>query len=166
MTFEYRKKPVVIEAFEFTQRIHDDVWYNEDGSEDTPDWFYEAMNVANLVTMKDSVTHLTTDSGVHAVQIGDWVIKGVEGELYPCSASVFAATYEAVVPEPTSSLPPHQQRVVVERAELYDKFDKLATFTHGDLFLTINADEQARLNEQLAIMKNYLNILDARIKAF
>lgn len=39
---------------------------------------------------------VTTNSGAQRVKRGDWIIRGYEGEFYPCPASVFDATYEAV----------------------------------------------------------------------
>lgn len=39
---------------------------------------------------------ITTLEGIHRGDVGDWIIKGVQGELYPCKPDIFAATYEAV----------------------------------------------------------------------
>ena len=41
------------------------------------------------------VTILTLE-GEHVGSIGDWIIQGVAGELYPCKPDIFQATYEAV----------------------------------------------------------------------
>lgn len=42
--------------------------------------------------------HLTiaTLEGVMRAEVGDWIIRGVKGELYPCKPDIFAATYEPV----------------------------------------------------------------------
>jgi len=61
---------------------------------------------------------------------------------------------------------PHQQRVVDERAELADKAVKLAGFLTGAIFASLPQEERARLGKQLYIMRDYLDILDERIKAF
>lgn len=46
----------------------------------------------------DGATHgmIRTNHGMTHVRIGDWIIKGVDGEIYPCSPRVFDATYEPV----------------------------------------------------------------------
>lgn len=63
---------------------------------------------------------------------------------------------------------PHQERVVAEKAELDSKIEKLHNFIHGlnTPFQSVDAWEQARLQEQLRIMNSYSDVLDRRIKAF
>ena len=61
---------------------------------------------------------------------------------------------------------PFQQRVVDEKAELDEKLAKLASFTTGDVFANLPADEQGRLNRQHSIMEDYSAILGERIAAF
>lgn len=39
---------------------------------------------------------IVTLEGIHRCDFGDWIIRGVKGELYPCKPDIFAATYEAV----------------------------------------------------------------------
>ena len=88
---KYRKKPVVIEAFEFRGGM---------APEDTPPWFREALrsDVVSLIEGDWCVT--TLESGKlapeHLIQEGDIVIQGVKGELYPCKPDIFAQTYELV----------------------------------------------------------------------
>lgn len=40
--------------------------------------------------------HIGTLEGVMAAAPGDWIIRGIKGEIYPCKPDIFAATYEAV----------------------------------------------------------------------
>lgn len=89
---KFRKKPVVIDAFEFQWGV----W---------PDWFNDAVNkgaVDIVGTCIDpsicDVYHakITTLEGVMIANKGDWVIKGVKGEIYPCKPDIFEATYERV----------------------------------------------------------------------
>jgi hypothetical protein len=48
--------------------------------------------------MPDDPHHyIKTLEGQMAVSNGDWIIKGVKGELYPCKPDIFAATYDPVV---------------------------------------------------------------------
>ena len=41
-------------------------------------------------------SHINTLEGRMTAQVGDWIIKGVAGEFYPCKPDIFEATYEAV----------------------------------------------------------------------
>lgn len=81
---KYRKKPVEIEAIQFTGSNWGEIEtfvpvgkYNEDGT-------------FNIVTLE----------GEHKCSIGDFVIQGVAGEFYPCKPDIFAATYEPADPTP------------------------------------------------------------------
>ena len=82
---KYRKKPVVIEAIQF------------DGSNDSANevlaWIghygHEARNTNGGVVIK-------TLEGDHLARPGDFIIKGVKDEFYPCKDEIFRATYEAV----------------------------------------------------------------------
>lgn len=65
-----------------------------------------------------------------------------------------------------STMRPHQQRVVDERAELDDKLSKLAGFFGTDLFATLPSAEQQRLRTQAVAMRTYSSILAERIAAF
>ena len=75
----YRKKPVVIEA-----------WRNVEGAVH-PDWL-QGPGVA----FAGDVVIISTLEGVQKANAGDWIIRGVKGELYPCKADIFEATYEPV----------------------------------------------------------------------
>lgn len=87
---KFRKKPVVIEAYEFQNRV---------GPDDRPKWLLVAveMGVVKFVNQKEGPPHLeiTTLEGVMRADPGDWIIKGVRGELYPCKPDIFEATYES-----------------------------------------------------------------------
>ncbi len=87
---KYRKKPVVIEAFQMTKAI----WRTNDG---WPQWACEAWDKdpsEGAIWCEGSKVYCGTLEGVHEITFDDWVIQGVEGEIYPCKPSVFAATYE------------------------------------------------------------------------
>lgn len=65
------------------------------------------------------------------------------------------------------SLPPHQQRVLVEKAELDERLAKLSEFiADNPLFATLPDDEQERLRDQNLVMTQYSDILAERIAAF
>jgi len=61
---------------------------------------------------------------------------------------------------------PHETRIVTEKNELDDKRQKLIAFIGGELYRTLDAVEQSRLNRQLEAMTLYANILGERIAAF
>ncbi|MCR4297532.1 MAG: hypothetical protein NUV75_02080 [Gallionella sp.] len=80
---QYRKKPVVIEARVVTRR----------GAEHTAKW------CNGLVSSLGGIDIETLEGIMHAA-IGDFVIRGVKGEFYPCKPDIFAATYEPVATDP------------------------------------------------------------------
>ena len=95
---KFRKKSVVIEAFQMTQE-------RRKSNVDWPNWLHEAWekerNVPgalfpNVPGTGDGKLCIYTLEGVHFVEWGDWIIQGVKGELYPCKPDIFEATYEAV----------------------------------------------------------------------
>lgn len=94
----WRKKPVVIEAVRVTAA--DFNGYNFDSSPFTavPLWLQEAINSGVVhVTPDDrdyAVWGLRTLEGTMLAMPGDWIIRGVKGELYPCKNDIFEATYE------------------------------------------------------------------------
>lgn len=89
---QFRKRPVVIEAV----RWGDDCTF---GGE-LPTWLRESIDsgpkIGGLMRMGDTV-HVFTLEGVMVANPGDWIIRGVKHELYPCKPDIFAATYEPVV---------------------------------------------------------------------
>lgn len=85
---KYRKKPVVIEAFQFDP---ESVVNKAAPSKDL------AWN-GQVYADKESPTGYSIDTleGKHEVTPGDFIITGVKGETYPCKPDIFALTYEAV----------------------------------------------------------------------
>lgn len=83
---KYRKKPVVIEAVQFT-----------DDSADTIIALQEFMQRDLRVSYAGAdnpVIKIETLEGVMEASIGDFIIKGVNGEFYPCKPDIFEKTYE------------------------------------------------------------------------
>ena len=86
---KYRKKPVVIEAVQW------------DGTTKSAEHVAEFMGRATgcLVDGQQYIVIATLEDGPdakHYASPGDWIIRGVKGEFYPCKPDIFAATYEAV----------------------------------------------------------------------
>ena len=78
----YRKKPVVIEAMEFTNDSKDQV-YNFISCNRYAD--YEGDNPAlRIQTLEGEIT----------ASLGDFIIKGIQGEFYPCKPDIFHKTYD------------------------------------------------------------------------
>ena len=76
---QYRKKPVVIEAFKWTV-------------DEVPVWWKELKGVTmNIDTM---TAYIPTLEGTMSAQKGDFIIQGVNGEVYPCKPDIFEKTYE------------------------------------------------------------------------
>lgn len=77
----FRKKPVVIEAVQWTGENRDEILGFAKGC-DRPAVFDEhGLTIPTL-------------EGTHFANVGDWIIKGVHGELYPCKPDIFSETYE------------------------------------------------------------------------
>jgi hypothetical protein len=91
---KYRKKPVVIEAHRFV----DGVW----AGNGVPEWYTEAF-MANRIMhhgeYRSPPTHATIETleGTMRADVGDWIIRGVKGEFYPCKSDIFEITYDKVV---------------------------------------------------------------------
>ena len=87
---KYRKKPVVIEAVKYEGRGN-----FEDS--DVPDWIWAAFESETLAsTAGTDPLMIKTMEGKLRVAPGDFIIQGVQGEIYPCKPDIFEATYEAV----------------------------------------------------------------------
>jgi hypothetical protein len=85
----YIKKPVIIEAIQ---------WLGEESFDELYK-FTDADNNYGIVGMKNGrgdIAQITTLEGVMDAQPGDFIIKGVQGELYPCKPDIFEKTYEKV----------------------------------------------------------------------
>ena len=82
----YRKKPVVIEA----------VKVNCDNRHKVAEWCggRAAEAAPSGVIYAPGVVAIDTLEGTMWAEAGDWIIKGVAGEFYPCKPDIFAATYE------------------------------------------------------------------------
>jgi hypothetical protein len=82
---KFRKKPVVIEAFKFLGPFSRDEMFTEWGFPFSDDSLYDE---------KTNILIIKTLEGNHYANIGDWIIKGVKGEFYPCKPDIFEETYE------------------------------------------------------------------------
>ena len=83
---KFRKKPVVIEAHQLTV----------DNMEFVEAWCRGSIKGIKL-PVEDRCIDIQTLEGEMRANIGDYVIKGIQGEFYPCKPDIFEATYEAVL---------------------------------------------------------------------
>lgn len=90
---KFRKKPVVIEAFK---------WTGDRGQIEDPEWIIEAIKSGKVWFSNPGTSEvameISTLEGEMCGRRGDWIIKGIKGEIYPCKPDIFHATYEAVEP--------------------------------------------------------------------
>lgn len=88
----FRKKPVEIEAIRWTGTNDEEIrkflgWQGENDINDWPaEYHFRSDDGANLT--------IHTLEGDMRASTGDWIIRGVQGEFYPCKPDIFEATYE------------------------------------------------------------------------
>lgn len=89
---KFRKKPVEIEAFRFY-------------IDPMPDWFTDKMTYNEIMIFNCDYSRYDIDEAYCTIKTlegtmrgngGDYIIKGVQGEIYPCKSDIFEATYEKV----------------------------------------------------------------------
>lgn len=93
---KYRKKLVTVEAFKYEGDL-----IERNGCYCIPEWVVKAFEKGDIYYAEpDDNTppelYIKTLEGIHHVSVGDYIIKGVKDELYPCKPDIFAETYEEV----------------------------------------------------------------------
>ena len=96
MNHRYRKRPVVIEAFQMTREARVD-------NRDWPSWLNRAWNLSRsepgavfptIAGTGDGTVSINTLEGQnHFVSFDDWIIQGVQGDLHPCKPDIFSQTH-------------------------------------------------------------------------
>lgn len=82
---KYRKKPIVIEAIKYQSEL---------GNNRIVNWLsQQEANITRWLFHDGDIT-IPTLEGDHKVSDGDWIIRGVNGEFYPCKPDIFEKTYE------------------------------------------------------------------------
>ena len=94
---KYRKKPVVIDAVQRTGDNLADIIHFTDGRHPETKSNHAGMRWEQYVDLvrKDSLKTFTLEGTMDA-SVGDWIIRGVNGEYYPCKPDIFAKTYDEV----------------------------------------------------------------------
>jgi hypothetical protein len=91
-TMKFRKKPVVIDAMQFLGPQVDHVGYMQIFD----DWIVANQGERICRYVGDTMV-IPTLEGDHVANVGDWIIRGIKGELYPCKPDIFERTYEPVI---------------------------------------------------------------------
>jgi hypothetical protein len=87
MKYRTKPEPVTIEAR---------LYRNDASSQDLCNWINEGWYAAGRrpAQLRNGALIVPTPEGEQIASDGDWVIKGIAGEFYPCKPDIFAATYE------------------------------------------------------------------------
>ena len=150
MTKEYIKKPVVIEAIQYTKEN-----------------YVECINFCGerfYGSLDDDII-IETLEGQHKASLGDYIIKGVKGEIYPCKPDIFEMTYDDPNVLCEVGEPEWQTRFKNEYSELKERYNKLHKMLvkHDAGTLEFKpACPIELLRKQKATMGEYLNILEIR----
>lgn len=107
---KYRKKPVVIEAVQWTGHNISEICKFTD------------RDVNHLLSCGE--LYIKTLEGVHHASVGDYIIKGVKGEFYPCKPDIFAQTYEPADSEDPEPLRPKGRWVLDVKSFYMDNYDE------------------------------------------
>ena len=85
---KFRKKPVVIDATSWDGTVEE--------ATRIINWVLDGGGTARLVEWTDDTwaLHIDTLEGTMTARPNDWIIRGVQGEHYPCKPDIFDATYE------------------------------------------------------------------------
>ena len=90
MYFEVQEKPIVIDAIQF------------DGTATGSVTVFNIFDIPGSIFIPCPSNHtqgvlvIPTLEGNHTASAGDWIIRGINGEFYPCKPDIFTATYEPV----------------------------------------------------------------------
>jgi hypothetical protein len=121
----YRKKPVVIQAFKWGTDVVPDWWKNLEGTTLQP-----STGSAFIPTLE----------GTMEAKVGDYIIQGVQGEVYPCKPEIFAETYEPVEDEEDPEKPDREYLTYEAAVALLPDGDTIHTFVNPAGGMMVGAD--------------------------
>ena len=96
MIKKYIKKPVEIEAIQLKENNIIEVFDFLDGANYKETRSVEELKDFSQWVLKQGYIEINTLKGIMKVSFGDYIIKGVKGEFYPCKPDIFQATYKEV----------------------------------------------------------------------
>lgn len=147
---KYIKKPVEIEAVQFLDTT--------ESIEELSDFIGKEIRV-DYQDRNNPCLKIETLEGTMKASVGDYIIKGVKGEFYPCKPDIFEATY---VPSETPL-----DRMKIESHGLNERLRKLKSFIDQmDLLnkVLLDEDDKKLLIIQYGNMLAYAHTLDMRIR--
>lgn len=150
----YVKKPVAIQAVQFTGGNYGEIL----------DFCYGTPTEAHIHKSEDDTTPrliISTLEGDHHVSVGDYVIKGVKNECYPCKPDIFELTYDQKSAHHKEDT--FLSRMFVEHDELATKATALCRFINSENSKNIAPEHLNVMKEQLEAMNKYLKALKWRI---
>jgi len=157
---KFRKKPVVIEAIQFNGTTL--------SLERILKWMGNAASIRNDIaagfdppSFSDrGKIAIRTLEGTMFASPGDWIIKGVKGEFYPCKPDIFAETYDEASEEEGTEL----DQLITEAQQTAERLNKLNAFMATDAFPNLKRAEKDLLYSQQRIMSKYVQTLGKRIE--
>lgn len=136
----YRKKPVVIEAFQWTV-------------DTVPQWWLERESIE--VEVNTGCAIIPTLEGRMKANPKDWIIRGVKGEIYPCKPDIFEATYEQATPTPPHS---EEEATMEKLLNIFDPFFGKVEYKHiarVDQYIRSLSSELERVKGELEQHKKW-----------
>ena len=102
MIIKFKKKPVEIEAVQFTKKNVKEMFEFINGKNSVNISCQTARDhwdnyASGLIKNGYDFKTLESDGETQKAKLGDWIIKGVKGEFYPCKPDIFALTYDEVI---------------------------------------------------------------------
>jgi hypothetical protein len=79
---QYQKKHTVVDAVQVPL------------PKEYPEWVAQAHASGHLWALQDGSVRVKTNHGTAMAKLGDWIIRNASGEVYPCNAAIFDASYE------------------------------------------------------------------------
>lgn len=118
---QFRKRPVVVEAIQFTEESAAAHWF--DGKESPFGLLISGSRNREIRKIYSATIRIPTLEGVMVASLGDWIIRNAHGEFYPCKPNIFEKEYEpAQLPSPIAD----------RLAEALRKLDGLIHEGYGD----------------------------------
>ena len=146
---KYKKKPVTIDAIQVKANNFDRIC---DFMGCTPEQVLNPMSdIDEYGDSRDPYLGVIIDTleGKMTANIGDMIIKGVNGEFYPCKPDIFKATYDKVSAD-------YKERMRAEYYELNERVNKLSSFFQTAIFGNLSDEKKELMRQQ------YLNVLGNR----
>lgn len=143
---KFQKKPVVVEAMQFHgQGVGD--------ATELLSWMGNAGEWDN----ETSQLEIHTLEGIMTASEGDWIIKGVNGEFYPCKPDIFEKTYSVVSDDPLDKL-------AEEHRQLLSKFSELAYFLDSEEYGQQPKKSRAILSRQYSALREHIFCLKEQLE--